>query len=157
MTSDKPADEQDRLLAVLPTLLDQLAASGVVELEVSVGDARIYLRQRPGPAPAPAGPADARREGDRQAEEEAGLVAVTTPLTGIFYAAPAPGEPPYVEEGDEVEPGQVVGLVEAMKVFNEIHTEVGGTVVAILATTGQLVQAGQTLLKVRPHAESASG
>jgi acetyl-CoA carboxylase biotin carboxyl carrier protein len=156
MSSDKPADEQDRLLAVLPSLLDQLAASGVVELEVSVGEARLYLRQRPGPPPAPAGPAEARREGDRQ-EEEPGLVAVTTPLSGIFYAAPAPGEPPYVQEGDEVEPGQVVGLVEAMKVFNEIHTEVGGTVVAVLVTTGQLVQAGQTLLKVRPHAGGESG
>jgi acetyl-CoA carboxylase biotin carboxyl carrier protein len=147
------ASERERLLAALPALLRELAESGVTELEVSAGGASLYLRQRPGPPPLIGGAAvDARDAGGAEAESQPGegLVAVTAPLAGVFYGASSPEEPPYVTPGDAVEAGQVVALVEAMKVFNEIHTEVAGTVEAILVETGQAVQAGQLLMTIRP-------
>ena len=139
----------DPLLRALAALLQDLAESGVVELEVSVGDARLYVRQRAGAVPARASgqPAPAAAT----AVEEEGLTPVPAPLSGVFYGAPAPDERPYVHEGDEVEVGQVVGLIEAMKVFNEIHAEVAGTVARVLVVSGHLVQAGQALLLVRPR------
>lgn len=145
-------DDGDRLLASLPSLLQELAASSVVELEVSAGEARLYLRQRPEAPPAPGterAPAESAATGE--VVEDAGLVAVVTPLSGFFYAAPAPDDRPYVSEGEEVEAGQVVALVEAMKVFNEIRTEVAGVVAGVLAKAGQLVQVGETLITLRPH------
>lgn len=145
-------DAPSSLLAGLPALLRDLAAAGVVEFEVSVGDARLFVRQRPGALPvvmAAVDPASAA------AEEELGLIAVVTPLAGTFYTAPSPDDPPYAKEGDEVEAGQVVALVEAMKVFNEIHVETAGTVVKLLVSAGQSVQVGQVLMKIRPQAGGA--
>ncbi len=142
------------LLAALPRLLRDLAAGGVIELEVSVGEARLYLRQRlhavsdsPG---APLAPEVRVPEAAEDDTLDKGLIPVTTPLSGVFYAAPSPNEPPYVREGDPVEPGQVVGLIEAMKVFNEIRVEAAGDIVRVLARTGDLVQAGQVLFLLRP-------
>jgi biotin carboxyl carrier protein len=131
----------------------------VVELEVAAGDARLYIRQRPGVVPTlvTATPVAARAETapSVEAEIEEGLVTVVTPLGGVLYASPSPDAPPYVVEGDIVEPGQVVALVEAMKVFNEIHVETAGTVVQLLAKAGQVVQAGQALMAIRPDAGNA--
>jgi acetyl-CoA carboxylase biotin carboxyl carrier protein len=146
--------ERDRLLASLPALLKDLAASGVTELDVTAGGASLYLRQRPGApvaADAPAGGdgLDAAGDEERAAAAE-GLVPILAPLAGVFYGAPKPEEPPYVNPGDEVEVGQVVALVEAMKAFNEIHSEVAGTVVAVLVTNGRSVSAGEPLMTVRP-------
>jgi len=73
---------------------------------------------------------------------------ICAPLLGVFYRAPAPDAPAYVEVGDWIEPGQTVGLIEAMKVFNEINSEIEGRVVAITAGAGELVQAGQVLMMV---------
>jgi acetyl-CoA carboxylase biotin carboxyl carrier protein len=77
-------------------------------------------------------------------------VAVISPLTGIFYASPAPGSAPYVQVGGEVAVGQVIGLVEAMKLFNEIKSHVAGRVVRIAAETGALIKAKQALIEVEP-------
>jgi acetyl-CoA carboxylase biotin carboxyl carrier protein len=74
---------------------------------------------------------------------------ITSPLTGIFYRRPAPQEPPFVEVGSHVEAGQVVALVEAMKVFNEIVSDVEGVVVEIKAKDGQLVNQGDTLMLLK--------
>jgi acetyl-CoA carboxylase biotin carboxyl carrier protein len=74
------------------------------------------------------------------------LVHITSPMVGVFYRSPTPGAPAFVEVGSEVEVGQTVGLVEAMKVFNEIVSEVEGRVVAIPAQNEQLVQVGETLV-----------
>lgn len=71
---------------------------------------------------------------------------ITTPMMGVFYSAPSPGAPAFVKEGDTVTSGQVVGLIEAMKVFNEITSAISGTVVQCVATSGELVNAGDTLL-----------
>jgi acetyl-CoA carboxylase biotin carboxyl carrier protein len=143
------AEERDQLIASLPTLLRALAEHGVTELEVSAGQATLYLRQRAGQfgwrAAASAGGDSG--PGDLAAD---GLVAVTSPLAGVFYDAPSPDEPAFVAPGEVVEAGQVVALVEAMKVFNEIHVDVAGTVLAVLLTSGQPVQAGQALITIRP-------
>jgi len=76
-------------------------------------------------------------------------IPVTSPMTGIYYSAPSPSSPPFVKEGDTVSAGQVVGLIEAMKVFNEITATMSGTVVKIAAESGQLVNPGDPLLYVR--------
>jgi len=77
------------------------------------------------------------------------LVPVVSPMVGVWYRAPSPSEPNFVEIGDRVEVGQTIGLVEAMKVFNEITAESGGVAAQISAQTGQLVETGQPLLMLR--------
>jgi acetyl-CoA carboxylase biotin carboxyl carrier protein len=82
--------------------------------------------------------------------ETATRPAVRAPLTGIFYASPSPGSPPYVQVGGELAVGQIVGLIEAMKLFNEIKSDIAGRVVRIVAENGQLVKAKQPLVEVEP-------
>ncbi len=82
------------------------------------------------------------------AEEEAGQT-VTSPLVGTFYAAPAEDSAPYVKVGDRVEKGQVLAIVEAMKLMNEIESEFSGEVVKILAENGMAVEYGQPLFVIR--------
>lgn len=77
------------------------------------------------------------------------LVPVVSPMVGVWYRAPSPADPNFVEVGDRVEVGQTIGLVEAMKVFNEITAETSGVVAQIPAQTGQLVETGQPLLMLR--------
>jgi biotin carboxyl carrier protein len=76
---------------------------------------------------------------------------VTAPLVGTFYRAPNPGAEPFVAVGQRVEPGQVVGIVEAMKVMNEITSDVAGRVVRILVEDGQPVEFGQPLIEIAPE------
>ena len=76
---------------------------------------------------------------------------ITAPLTGVWYSAPSPGARPYLAEGAEVSSGQVVGLIEAMKLFNEIKSDVAGRVIRILVETGTLVKRQQPLLEVDPR------
>lgn len=73
---------------------------------------------------------------------------ISSPMTGIFYASSSPGAPPFAKEGDHVNAGQVVGLIEAMKVFNEITATVAGTVTKVVPENGQLVQPGDPLLYI---------
>lgn len=73
---------------------------------------------------------------------------ITSPMNGIFYSTPGPGSPPFVKEGDSITVGQVVGLIEAMKVFNEITASVNGVVTQLVAESGQVVQPGDTLMLV---------
>jgi len=77
-------------------------------------------------------------------------VAIAAPLTGVYYNAPSPSSPPFIAVGDTVQAGQVVCIVEAMKVFNEIKAEISGVVAAMIATNGQLVQKGEPLIRVKP-------
>jgi len=89
-------------------------------------------------APAPAPPADE------------GLHKVKSPIVGTFYEAPSPGAPPFVKVGDTVEVGQVLCIVEAMKLLNEIESDVAGEIVKKLATNGQPIEYGQELFVIRP-------
>jgi acetyl-CoA carboxylase biotin carboxyl carrier protein len=86
----------------------------------------------------------------------ASLVRVLAPLTGVFYRAPTPTARPYVSEDDWVDSETVIGLIEAMKIFNEVTADRPGRVVAILAQSGQLVHAGDPLLQLEPAERSAA-
>lgn len=79
------------------------------------------------------------------------LVEITSPMVGTFYRAPAPGEAPFVEIGDRISHGQVVCIIEAMKLMNEIEAEVSGQVVEILVENGEPVEYGQALILVSPN------
>lgn len=92
------------------------------------------------PVPAPPG----------EGGEEAGLTAIRSPMVGTFYRAPSPQSPPYVDLNQRVEAGQVVCIVEAMKLMNEIESEVTGLIVKTLVQNGQPVEFGQPLFLVRP-------
>src|SRR5258705_4527791 len=81
---------------------------------------------------------------------DAGLVPVTAPMVGKFYAAAAPSDPPYVLPGTVVTVGATVGLIEVMKVFASIKTETAGTIEKILVANGQFVEFGQPLFLLRP-------
>jgi len=98
----------------------------------------------PSEAPAhPEVPAVARPEDD-------GLAFVKSPIVGTFYRAPDPNAPPFVSVGDRVRAGQVLCIVEAMKLMNEIESEIGGEIVQVLAENGQPVQFGDELFVIRP-------
>jgi len=84
------------------------------------------------------------------AAPEENLQAVKSPIVGTFYEAPSPGAPPFVKVGDSVEVGQVLCIVEAMKLLNEIESDVAGEIVKKLATNGQPIEYGQELFTIRP-------
>jgi acetyl-CoA carboxylase biotin carboxyl carrier protein len=94
-----------------------------------------------GAAPAAAPPAP---------EPEAGLVVVKSPIVGTFYRTPDPNSPPFVSVGDKIRPGQVMCIIEAMKLMNEIESELAGEVVTIHHESGQPVQFGDPLFSIRP-------
>jgi acetyl-CoA carboxylase biotin carboxyl carrier protein len=81
---------------------------------------------------------------------EEGLHAVKSPIVGTFYESPSPGSPPFVKPGDMVEVGQVLCIVEAMKLLNEIESDVAGEIVKKLAANGQPIEYGQELFVIRP-------
>jgi acetyl-CoA carboxylase biotin carboxyl carrier protein len=83
------------------------------------------------------------------AEEE--LHQVKSPIVGTFYESPAPGAPPFVKPGDQVAAGQVLCIIEAMKLMNEIESDASGEIVKVLASNGQPVEYGQPLFAIRPR------
>lgn len=87
-----------------------------------------------------------------QPPSETGLNDIASPLLGIFYRAPKPGEPPFVEIGAKVEEGTVIGIIEVMKLMNSVRAGVKGRVAEILAENGELVEYGEILMRVRPSA-----
>lgn len=89
------------------------------------------------------------------ADSPTALLELRAPTTGVFYRAPSPDVPALVEVGDSVEAGQIVCLIEAMKVFNEVPAEHSGRVVEICATNGQLVERGAVLFRLEPEEASA--
>jgi len=97
----------------------------------------------PSPVPAPAAAA-------APTAEELGLVAVKSPIVGTFYRAPDPGSPPFVNVGDRVRVGQVLCIIEAMKLMNEIEAEAAGEIVKVHHESGQPVQYGEPLFDIRP-------
>ena len=101
------------------------------------------------PAPKPS-PAAAEEVKEAKPARPSNLVAVTSPMVGTFYRALAPDAPPYVEVGDAVKPGSVLCIVEAMKLMNEIESEVSGTIVEILVANETPVEYGQELFLIEP-------
>lgn len=99
-------------------------------------------------APAGAAPKATPSKAKAASKEEA-LTPIVSPMVGVFYRAPSPADPNFIAVGDRVERGQVIGLVEAMKSFNEIVAESGGIVAAIPVESAQLVETGQTLVLLK--------
>jgi acetyl-CoA carboxylase biotin carboxyl carrier protein len=141
-------------LAELKRLIDLVQSTGIGELEVTSGGKTIRIAaasgavsmatgaaSAPAAAPAAAAPAAPAATGSEP-------VAITSPMVGTFYRAPAPDADPYVEVGDTVTVGQTVCIVEAMKLMNEIESEVKGRVVRILVENAQPVEYGQKLFLV---------
>ena len=147
------------LLALVDRLERLLERSGLSELEVEHDGSTIVLRTPSAVAPAvavanPAEAAEASLPERSQLIEEPvrprGAHAITAPLTGVYYRSPSPGAESYVREGGQVNAGQVIGLIEAMKLFNEIKSDVTGTVRHIAAGDGDLVKARDTLIEIDP-------
>jgi acetyl-CoA carboxylase biotin carboxyl carrier protein len=141
------------LLALVDRLASVLERSDLSEVEVEAGGTALVLRKAVAAAPAPAA-APIVETGTEPAptgrEAPPARPSVKAPLTGIFYASPAPGSPSYLQVGGEVAVGQIIGLIEAMKLFNEIKSDRSGRVVRLVAESGQLVKAKQPLVEVEP-------
>jgi acetyl-CoA carboxylase biotin carboxyl carrier protein len=147
--------EAAELVALIDRLEAVLAASNLTELEVEVGETALVLRKPVALVAETAAPAGARATptGERAPEPDGAgspYHQVLAPLTGLLYLAPSPEAAPYVQVGREVNQGQVIGLIEAMKLFNEIKSDVRGRVVRILAEHGALIKARQPILDVDP-------
>jgi len=156
----------------LRELIDFLVEKDITEFELERGDVKVRVK-RPSPlnvsaaappvmyhaappavappavAPAPAPAAAGVAAPAAPAESEAGLSYVKSPIVGTFYEAPSPGAPPFVKVGDTVAKGQVLCIVEAMKLMNEIESEVSGEIVTKLVNNGQPVEYGQPLFAIR--------
>ena len=143
-------------LAKLKRLVNLMKEHSLVELELEEENFRVRLVKAQAGAAAAAGPGAPAGAPQKEAEEkkkeseEENLHAITSPIVGTFYRAPAPDAKPYVEVGDHVEEETVVCIVEAMKVMNELKAGCRGTIVKILAENAQTVEYGQTLFLVRP-------
>src|SRR6266704_2299675 len=137
-------------------LVNMLEGSSISELELTEAGTKIIIRRQPGMmASAPVLSSSTAQVGvpvtpgvaATTAREDTG-VAIIAPLPGVYYSAPSPTSPPFVSVGDVVQVGQVVALVEAMKVFNEIQAEVSGRVTELVATNGNVVQKGDVLIRI---------
>jgi acetyl-CoA carboxylase biotin carboxyl carrier protein len=159
----------------LKDLIDFLVEKDITEFELERGDVKVRVKRGTEPVmvPAPAAPlqapmpitseaarpatapaataAAAAASAPAEPAEEAGLHIVKSPIVGTYYEAPSPGSPPFIKVGDEVSVGQVLCIVEAMKLMNEIESDVAGEVVKILVTNNQPIEYGQSLFAIRPR------
>jgi acetyl-CoA carboxylase biotin carboxyl carrier protein len=137
-------------------LIKRLEGSTVQRFSVEAGDTKIEI-ERGMPAGVVAGPAPVAAEGAAPAEAGApeldGRHPIKAPLVGTFYRAPQPGAPPFVNEGDTVDEGQVVAIVEAMKLMNQVQADQAGKVSEILANDGEWVEFEQVLMYLEPQEE----
>ena len=137
----------------IKTLIDALAASDLAELEYSEDGSTLRLVKRSALAAAPAArrPAAVRKAPAAVSAEPAPSAAAAAeclaPLYGVVHLQPAPGEPPFVQPGQAVEAGQMLCVIEAMKMFNEVRADAAATVQAVLVRSGQEVDAGQPLFR----------
>ena len=158
-------------LEFLERLIQAIDESSLDSIEIERGGTRVRLAKTApvvqgaapaaapvahAPAPAPAAPAPAAggdSKGEGEAAEKAdtsNLVDVTSPMVGTFYRAPAPDAPAYVEKGAKIAEGDTLCIIEAMKLMNELESEVSGTIREILVENAQPVEYGQVLFRVEP-------
>jgi acetyl-CoA carboxylase biotin carboxyl carrier protein len=143
-------------LRKLKTLIELVESSGIAELEISEGEERVRItRSLPtgAPPPAEANQAPAVAKVSPQASSalipaEAEGHVVKSPMVGTFYRSASPGAKPFVEIGDQVEAGDPLCIIEAMKLMNEIEADQAGVVKAILIENGQPVEYGQALVVI---------
>lgn len=162
----KTDEQKASWLERVEDLINVLEGSTISELELAEAGTEIIIRRHPGMMLVNV-PAQQGGSGQIALSQAAGVnyalgigksgvvkedrsVAVVAPLTGVYYSAPSPTLPPFVSPGDVVHVGQLVALIEAMKVFNEIQSEVSGRVVALVAPNGEVVQKGDVLIRVEP-------
>jgi acetyl-CoA carboxylase biotin carboxyl carrier protein len=133
-------------------LVDLALDKGLVELEVSWGETRIRIRREATPAGSPGAalPAATPVTVEATGVQAAQLVTIEAPMVGTFYHAPSPEAPPYVKEGDLIKAGQILCIIEAMKLMNEIESKVAGRIVKILVENAQPVEYGQPLFLIEP-------
>jgi acetyl-CoA carboxylase biotin carboxyl carrier protein len=156
-------EARDPVLAAVDLLAPAFEGAGLDELELTVGDLHVRLARPRQPlavpvaaaaAPVAAAAAPSPAPGEAltpYGEPAPGMRFVSAPLTGIWYPSSSPGARPYVNEGDEVAAGQVIGLIEAMKLFNEIKSDASGRISRILVENGTLVKRKQPLLEIDPR------
>jgi acetyl-CoA carboxylase biotin carboxyl carrier protein len=138
-------------------LLELFNASGIGELEIQRGEDRLRLRRDAPPAEVPPAPASAGVPAAAQvpapsAEETVPEdTLIRSPIVGTYYDAASPGAPPFVKPGDRVEPGQVLCIIESMKLMNEIEAESAGVITAKLVENGRAVEYGEALFSLRPR------
>ena len=145
-------------------LLQIFNESGVGELEVQRGDDRLRIKRAPthkeyvlapqpqaqsASIPVSAAPQSSAGAAPARAHETEGML-VKSPIVGTYYDSPSPDAPPFVKVGDSVEPGQVLCIIESMKLMNEIEAENGGTIIAKLVENGRPVEYGEALFSIRP-------
>ena len=154
-------------LKEIKELIEFLIEKDIAEFELERGDVKVRIRRgapEQAPAeriisvhPAPAmpvahapvpGPAHVAPAVEAPRTED--LYMVKSPMVGTYYESPSPGSPPFVKPGDVVEAGQVLCIVEAMKLMNDIETDVGGEIVSCLVKNGQPIEYGQELFAIRP-------
>jgi len=158
----EPIDPADAsLLALVDRLGSLLDRSDLSELAAEAGRTRLVLRRPSAIAPTvvaaavgasvadPAGAAATSSDGTASVAAPS-RPSIKAPLTGVWYGSPAPGSAAFVTVGGEVAVGQVVGLIEAMKLFNEIKSDLAGRVVRVVPESGALVKAKQPLIEVDP-------
>jgi acetyl-CoA carboxylase biotin carboxyl carrier protein len=147
-------------LRKLKKLIDLVQESGIGEIEITEGEEKVRICRQPAGSPqvlmaaapmqmpmAPAvAPAPAALEAAKPAEPSGH--ALKSPMVGTFYRAPSPGAPAFVEVGQAVTKGQTLCIIEAMKLLNEIESDIAGTVKAILVENGQPVEYGQPLFLI---------
>ncbi len=143
------------LTADVRALIEMMARGGIADLRLETATVRLRLRAHGAVATSTvnAPPTTPLAIELALAEETREGIVITAPMIGTFYHAPAPGEPPFVNVGDPVEAGQIVGIIEAMKIMNEIPSEHAGVVAEILVAAGQPVEYGQPLLRLTPNSE----
>jgi acetyl-CoA carboxylase biotin carboxyl carrier protein len=147
----------------LHRLLKALGDSDIQEFRLEGDDFRLEIRRNlpgqavvapvmaaPVAAAAPVKPLDSASPPPAATSTRSDLLEITAPMVGTFYRAPAPGEPSFVEVGTRINVGQAVCILEAMKLMNELESEVGGEVVEILVDNGTPVEFGQVLMRVKP-------
>lgn len=131
---------------ILKKLINIVKEEDISGLAIEEKGVKYEVRREKGgvistPSPSPSSPEEPKEEGD--------VAAIISPMVGTFYRSPSPEAPPFVETGDEIEPGKVVCVIEAMKLFNEIEAEVKGKVVKILVENGKPVEYGQKLFLIK--------
>lgn len=144
-------------------IIQVLQESGVAELEVQRGENRVWVRRSatveaapvmavaaPVAAAMPVASAPAVSVPAIPAVPDANLITVKAPIVGTYYDAPSPGAAPFVKVGDAVQPGQVLCIIESMKLMNEIEAEQAGVITAKLTANGKPVEYGEALFTLRP-------
>jgi acetyl-CoA carboxylase biotin carboxyl carrier protein len=138
----------NELIGAVRELISLMGKGGISELDLTSGGVSIRLRGAQGVASpvAVASPSNGAAPLSEPPVDEGHIV--TAPMIGTYYASPAPGEDPFVQIGDEIEVGQVIGIIEAMKIMNEIVADSAGVVAAILVENAQAVEYGSPLVRL---------